>query len=323
MFRIRSRYDGQDRRADDAHVARQHDDVRAGAGQDLGQRVVIATRDERRVDPLLRRPVERRARPVGEDEHDVAAELAADGRRLERPQVGTGAGDADRDARPVRSAARPVGHPTVSRDALDIARSADRGRLDHLADDHRRDRRGRSSARDGRRDGDGRHDRDHPEAAVERRSQLGVVEAAERPEQAHHRRHPPACRVHAGGKAVGQGTRHVPGQAAAGDVGEPVQVVAGGDQGRTSGEDRPGVDGRRRQQHLAERRHRPRAAPPPGARRSSRVTERPAQAGLVGLGEVEVPLRRPGRGPASSRWRAGRSTPSPGSRPRPGPPTRR
>ena len=61
---------GKHPRPDDAHVPGEHDDVDIDRGQRLRQRRVVATRDQRRLEPLLGRPVECRARPVGEDEDD-------------------------------------------------------------------------------------------------------------------------------------------------------------------------------------------------------------------------------------------------------------
>ena len=55
-------------------------------------------------------------------------------------------------------------------------------------------------------------------------------------------------------RPVRQRARDVARQAAAGDVGDAAQVVAGREERRRQGEDRAGVDPRRRQQHLAERR---------------------------------------------------------------------
>ena len=55
-------------------------------------------------------------------------------------------------------------------------------------------------------------------------------------------------------------------------------------------EDRPGVDPRRRQQDLAERRHRLVRLGRRAHRVAAGVAERPAQPRLVRLGEVEVPL---------------------------------
>ena len=111
---------GEDRRPDDPHVAREDDDIRRGSGQGLGHGIVGAARDDGGVDPLLRRPVDRRARPVRDDEHDVSAELAARRGRVERPQVAAGARDRDRDpaltrGHPPRSAPRPAGRPSRPR----------------------------------------------------------------------------------------------------------------------------------------------------------------------------------------------------------------
>ena len=86
-------------RPDDAHVARQDDDLGADRGQRLLERGIVATRDQGGLEPALGRPIERRTRPVGEDEYDPAAEPAAFGGRRQRPQVRARPGDADRDPR--------------------------------------------------------------------------------------------------------------------------------------------------------------------------------------------------------------------------------
>ncbi len=236
----------------------------------VGERRVVAARDERGLDPLLRGPVEGRAGPVGEDEDDLAAELAARRGGVERPQVGAGTRDADRD---------PAAHATRLEGALDVARAADGGRLDDLADDGRRDPLPRQRG-DRRGRGRRRHDHDHAQAAVERRPQLVVVEPAERAEQAHDRRHRPARRVQPGGQPGRQRARHVPGQAAAGDVGETVDVGAVRDDRLAGREHGPRVDPRRGQQDLAERRHR---FVRRGGQRGVRggIAERPAQPLLV------------------------------------------
>ena len=97
MLRIRPRERAEHRRPDDPQVAGEDDGVGRGAGEGLRDGVVGAARDHGRVDPLLRGPVDRRAGPVGEDEHDLPAELAARRRRVERPQVRAAARDPDRD----------------------------------------------------------------------------------------------------------------------------------------------------------------------------------------------------------------------------------
>ncbi len=70
------RLGGEDGRAHDPHVAGQHHHVRPGGGERLCQHAVCATNHERGVDSLLHGPVEGRARPVREDQDDLAAELA-------------------------------------------------------------------------------------------------------------------------------------------------------------------------------------------------------------------------------------------------------
>ncbi len=89
----------QHARPDHPHVPRQHDDVGAGTRQHIGQRRVVAARDGCGIDPLLHRPVERGARPIGEHQDDLAAELATTRGRVQRSQVGPGARHADDDAR--------------------------------------------------------------------------------------------------------------------------------------------------------------------------------------------------------------------------------
>ena len=81
----------QDRGADDPHVAGQHDGVDAHGYQRFGEGRVVTARHERGLDPLFRRPVERRTGAIGEDERDLAAELASSGRRGEGSQVRAGA----------------------------------------------------------------------------------------------------------------------------------------------------------------------------------------------------------------------------------------
>ena len=66
------------RRPDDPQVAGEDDGVGRGGGEGLRDGVVGAARDHGRVDPLLRGPVDRRAGPVGEDQHDLRASSPRD-----------------------------------------------------------------------------------------------------------------------------------------------------------------------------------------------------------------------------------------------------
>ncbi len=84
-------------RPDDAHVARQDDDLGPDRGQRLLERGVVATRHQGGLEAALGRPVERRTWPVGEDEFDLAAEATAFGGRRQRPQVRARPRHADRD----------------------------------------------------------------------------------------------------------------------------------------------------------------------------------------------------------------------------------
>ena len=260
------------RRPDDPHVAGEDDDVRPRRprGRRASGVVGAAAGHERGVDPLLRRPVERRAGPIGEDEHDLAAELAARRRREERPQVATR-----------RRTPRPRSGRSSTRSAA-LERSARRRAVARRRPRRRPPPRARRRAsaverRVDRRRGD---DDDHPDAAVERRPQLVVARA---------RRARAMSRMTDGiGQRSGssrapkvrrQRPRHVAGQAAAGDVGEAAEVrgrprssVARGARGP------PGVDPRRRQQHLAERRAARARAPRAIAARGRLAAERPRRA---------------------------------------------
>ena len=96
----------QDARPHHPHVAGKDDDIRPSPREGLQQRPVITALDERGIDPLLCGPVERRTRPVREDQDDVSAELTAHGGSLQRPQVG---------ARPRHADGDPPTHATDSR----------------------------------------------------------------------------------------------------------------------------------------------------------------------------------------------------------------
>ena len=89
---------GQDGRPDDPHVAGEDDRVDPHRGEGRRERLVVAAGDERGLDPLLRRPRQRRAVSIGEDEADLATQLAPARRSRERPQVGARTRDADRHA---------------------------------------------------------------------------------------------------------------------------------------------------------------------------------------------------------------------------------
>ena len=103
---------GQHARTDDPHVPGEHDQVRSRPGERFRQGVVIAAGDQCGVDALLAGPLERRACPVREDQDDRATELATLRCGVQCPQVGAGAGHADRDPR--RS-----GRPTLVAHATD------------------------------------------------------------------------------------------------------------------------------------------------------------------------------------------------------------
>ncbi len=95
------------RRPDDPHVAGEDDDIGPSALEGVPQSIVGSARDERRVDPLLCRPVQRPARPIGHHEDDLPAELAATRGRMERPEIGAGA--RHRDGDPAAHRARSSG----------------------------------------------------------------------------------------------------------------------------------------------------------------------------------------------------------------------
>ena len=68
----------------------------AAAARLGGQRQIVTAWNEGHRDGLGGRPIQRRARPVGEDEADPPAQFATASGGDERPQVGARAGDADR-----------------------------------------------------------------------------------------------------------------------------------------------------------------------------------------------------------------------------------
>ena len=108
---------GKDTRPDEPQVPGQDQRIDRCRGERIAHRVVAAPGDQRRVDPRLRGPVERRAGSIGDDQRDLAAELPASGRADQRPQVRAGATDRDREAvtralrrqrDPPRTAPRPA-----------------------------------------------------------------------------------------------------------------------------------------------------------------------------------------------------------------------
>ena len=219
---------GEDLRSDQPHVAGEHDRIGRDGLERLGERGIVAARDERRVDPLLRRPVERRALAIGEDEHDLGPEGAALSCGSERAQVRPRPGHADRDpaAHPRRSsgpsAYRPPSSSTGATSPIEACVEPFGGE---------RSVGGRHGVRS--------HDRDHPDPAVEGRPKLVVLDPAQRAEQAHHRRHRPAARIESRPEAGRQRPRHVARQAATGDVGQPAQVVPAGQEAPCAPRARP------------------------------------------------------------------------------------
>ncbi len=117
MLRIRSAVRRQRGRANDAHVAGQHDEVGTGGRQGrrkgrvlraAGRRVGRSGgRDQGGVDPPFRGPLEGRAGAVGEDEPDRAAELAPLSGRHQRPEVRAGTRHPDGDPR--SAGGHPIG----------------------------------------------------------------------------------------------------------------------------------------------------------------------------------------------------------------------
>ena len=259
---------------------------RRPAGRPRGRRasaVVGAAGHEGGVDPLLRRPFERGTRPIGDDEDDLAAELAAGCRGVERPEVRPG----PRDRRP-RSGRSSLPRRRSRSDPRRYAGRRSSPRHD-LADHDWHGLRVAERARARVRPLPG-HDDHHPDPGVERRPHLEIVETRERGDQADDRRHPPPARVEPGRQGRRQGPRHVCGEAAAGDVGEPVDVVTGG------AERRPRARERRRRSSSASAG--PRRASPgraPARRRSPRAAAAAPSVrwscSWYGPGEVEIPAR--------------------------------
>jgi hypothetical protein len=88
----------EDGRADDPHVACQRDRIGPGTREGFSEGRIGAGVDDAGRDALLRGPIDRRARSIGEDEHDLRAELSAGCRSVERPEVGTPARHPDGNA---------------------------------------------------------------------------------------------------------------------------------------------------------------------------------------------------------------------------------
>ena len=102
-------------RPDDAHVARQHHDVRPGAHQCRLQGTVETVRvgavEERRGQALSLGPGERRTRPVGRDEHNLDGQPASARRIDQGAQVRARAAHAHGHARRAHKA-RPLSGPS-------------------------------------------------------------------------------------------------------------------------------------------------------------------------------------------------------------------
>ena len=77
----------EDLRPEDAHIPGEHDDRRTDGRERVGERVVPAAGHERGFEPVLRRPLERGAGPIREDEPNVAAQVSAFGGSRKRAQV--------------------------------------------------------------------------------------------------------------------------------------------------------------------------------------------------------------------------------------------
>ena len=292
---------GEDRRPDDPHVAGEDDRVDPDGGQRLGQRRVVAARDERGLDPLLRRPVERRARPVGEDEDDRRRRARRDRRPRRAP-----AGSTPRPTRRRRS-----GRSTGALERpLDVAGAADR--LD------RRSPRRRPSPRS-------RTRRSPPIAAATAAAgstttipspPLNVARssASSRPPSAPNSRMTDGIVQRAGSSRAarpsGRARGTLPGRPPPVMWAMPWRSRAGRPDRGPRRQDRLRVDPGRRQEDLAERRHRLVRGGGDGSRPSPRRRATGAAApGTARRGRG--PTARAAPGPARTRSRAGRTTARP------------
>jgi hypothetical protein len=104
---------GERRRPDDSHVAGQNDDVDRGGRERFGDDLVIPTRDQGGLDPLLRGPVDGRAGPIREDEGNGRTQVAARRGRAQRPQIAPRSRDADGD--PAAAAQLTISRPSGQR----------------------------------------------------------------------------------------------------------------------------------------------------------------------------------------------------------------
>ena len=183
----------------------------------------------------------------------------------------------------------PAVLPATAAAVLDVARRR-ASAADDLADDASRRPRGSRAPRSARGTAAG------ATTTIIPRPPLNVARssASSSPPSAPNRRMTDGIGQRAGStrtpRSVGQGARHVAGQSAAGDVGEAVDVVPGRDQRARGRPGPPGVDPRRRQQDVAERRQRRAPARPPGiASRPASPSVR-AEPRLVRLRRDRVPL---------------------------------
>ncbi len=163
---------------------------------------------QRRLDPLLRRPGERRAVAIREDEDDLAAELAASARR--RPAR---AGCCRRPRRRRRCGRSPAARPAASgqRRRAALRRSGRRAPRPAATSPTRTASGSAPASAPARRPARRRRTIPRPPLNVARISAL--LEPAERAEQPHHRRHRPAPRVEAGAEvAPGSARGTLPGR---------------------------------------------------------------------------------------------------------------
>ena len=274
---------GEHPRSDEPQVAGEDEHVGLDRGQRVREHLVVAARDEDRLDPLLRRPVERRAGAVGEHERDRRrpARLGPRSRRApggwSRSPRRRRRSDAGRCLVPAHDVASAYRSPPIaSRRTTSPMTQAGTPRA-----------RARSTVRVAAAAGTMTT---IPMPAVERRPQLVVLERADRAQEPHHGRHRPRAGVQPRTEGLRQRPWHVARQPAAGDVRHAADVVARGHQRLADRQHVPGIDPGRRQQHLAEGRELV-----GGLRRQQpvrrRVAQHPPEQHLVRPAQVEIVLR--------------------------------
>ena len=221
VLRIRPANAASTARPDDAHVAGEDDDVGRARRARASREGVVGRRPGR---APCRSPAPPPSRAPGRPDRRRRGRSRRRARRAPPPRASARRLRARRPRRRPRSGRVTAIRPAPPRSARRRARS----RGDDLADDAAsRPASAAAPSIVASTAAGGDHD-DHPEPAVERRPQLVVVEPAERADQPHDRRHPPASPDRARApRSAGSARGTLPGSPPPVMWASPAQVVAG------------------------------------------------------------------------------------------------